>query len=156
MWFDTRAVILTSGVGSGSRDIVAFDAALRDAAIADFNIIKVTSIVPPQVPVYIMKKGTPAIVGDGHMLPAVYAKVSSDKNGIAVSTAAGVGVPEDRDRCGVIFVNKGKNLDETECVSGLEAMIKEGMNKLRRFDCIISGTPRPLLQKQTKGANGML
>src|SRR5580700_9878232 len=127
MWFDTRAVILTSGVGSGSSGIVAFDAALRDAAIADFNIIKVTSIVPPQVPVYVMKKGAPAITGDGHMLPAVYMKFTSSVDGETLSSGVGVGIPSDRKRCGVIFVNGGKGLVEADCVAGLKEMITEGM-----------------------------
>lgn len=133
-WFDTRAVILTAGVGSGSAGIVAFDAALRSACIADFNLIRVTSIVPPNVPVYRMKAGAEAISGAGHMLPTVYAHETSDRAGLTLSSSVGVGVPQDRSRAGVIFPNSGIELDEQDCIAELEKMIGEAMAQLRRAD----------------------
>ena len=47
-WFETGAVILTHGWSRGGSAINAFDNALRAARIADFNLLRVTSIVPPK------------------------------------------------------------------------------------------------------------
>ena len=134
MWFKTRAVILTSGLGAGSSRIVAFDAALRSAKIADFNLIQVSSIVPPGVPVYVFKEGVGVISGDGCMLPTVYATSSSQRPGEVLSGAVGLGVPTDSQRSGVIFFNQGHDLAENDCISELEAMVAEGMKMLRRTD----------------------
>jgi arginine decarboxylase len=135
MWFNTRAVVLTSGRGSGSREIVAFDAALRASAIADFNLIKVTSIVPPGVPVYrLVCDDLEAIDGRGHMLPTVYAKVSSEVIGERITAAVGLGVPDDNQRSGVIFIDEQRHGTEDQCVDGLAAMVAEGMTMLRRTD----------------------
>jgi len=134
MWFNTRAVVLTSGSGTGTAEIVAFDSALRGAAIADFNLIRVTSIVPPHVPVYAMLDDAEPVCGNGLMLPTVYERVSSSNVGEVTSAAVGVGVPRDRTRAGVIFPYSDRNISAQECVSMLESIIFEGMSELRRSD----------------------
>lgn len=133
MWFQTTGVVLTAGVGVGSTEIVAFDAALRDAAIADFNLIRVTSIVPPNAPVYRLRRGIVPIDGNGLMLPTVYSMSTRSEPGI-VSAAVGVGVPEDETRSGVIFPSEGKDIDSETCVKSLKGMIEEAMQQLRRTD----------------------
>ncbi|WP_370942195.1 pyruvoyl-dependent arginine decarboxylase [Amycolatopsis sp. cg5] len=136
MWFNTRAVVLTAGVGTGSSEIVAFDAALRAAAIADFNLIRVTSIVPPTVPVLHIPppRRTEPIDGQGQMLPTVYAVRATNRTGQQVSAAVGVGVSDLPDRSGVIFINEQTDGTADNCVRDLELMIMEGMRKLRRTD----------------------
>lgn len=39
---------IVSGIGFGPTKLAAFDAALRDAGIANYNIIHLTSIIPPK------------------------------------------------------------------------------------------------------------
>jgi len=135
MWFDTRAVVLTSGCGFGSGENISFDAALRASEIADFNLIKVTSIVPPGVPVYrLANDGPEAIDGQGRMLPTVYAKVSSAIIGEQITAGIGLGVPADSERSGVIFFDEQRDGTEGQCVKGLETMVAEGMTMLRRTD----------------------
>src|SRR5690242_10646115 len=107
MWFDTRAVFLTSAVKSGRTSLNAFDNAMRTARIADFNIIRVTSIVPPGVPVHIMSDGPP-LEGRGLMLPAVYASFGHDVGGVRIVAGVGIGVPKDsKKKAGVIFAYCG-------------------------------------------------
>jgi arginine decarboxylase len=134
MWFDTQEVVITSGTGTGSSEIAAFDAALRAAGIANFNLILVSSIVPPGIRVRELPPGTPAIGGKGSMLPAVYARVGSSRAGEVVSAAVGVGEPADTDECGVIFINGGRDLGEEQCVADLAQMVAEGMSKVRGTD----------------------
>jgi arginine decarboxylase len=38
---------LTSGIGSGPTKLSAFDAALNDAGIANYNLIRLSSVIPP-------------------------------------------------------------------------------------------------------------
>lgn len=39
-------ITVTSGVGTGSTSLAAFDAALREAGIADYNLIPLSSVIP--------------------------------------------------------------------------------------------------------------
>jgi arginine decarboxylase len=145
MWFDTRAAILTAGVGEGTSQIVAFDSALRSAAIADFNLIRVTSIVPPRVSVYVLQSGLDSLSGEGCMLPAVYAVSYSSDPGRILSAGVGVGVPLDTNQSGVIFTNDGVSINEVNCIARLESMVEEGMTRLRginayEFRCASAST----------------
>lgn len=40
-------IAVTSGVGTGSTKLAAFDAALRQAGVANYNLIRLSSVVPP-------------------------------------------------------------------------------------------------------------
>lgn len=105
MWFETTSVILTAGSGRGNTPLTAFDAALRSAGIADFNLIKVTSIVPRGVPVLLLPRGSEPIRGRGLMAPAIYEAISSDREGTELASAIGVGLPPEHARDeGVVFV----------------------------------------------------
>ena len=46
MWDLPKQVILTSGVGVGSTEINAYDNALLNAGVGDYNLVKVTSVLP--------------------------------------------------------------------------------------------------------------
>lgn len=111
---------------------MALDAALRDAFIADFNLIRVTSIVPPGVGIHAMPRGDgKPIDGNGAMLPAVYEVATTYVEGQRVSAAIGVGVPLDPKRAGVIFTNSGVGLEERECVEQVAQFVSEGMTLVR-------------------------
>lgn len=43
-----KTIHVTKGTGTGGTKIAAFDAALFNAGIADFNLIRLSSIIPPQ------------------------------------------------------------------------------------------------------------
>jgi arginine decarboxylase len=42
-----RTIEVTAGVGSGPTELAAFDAALMDAGVANFNLIVLSSVIPP-------------------------------------------------------------------------------------------------------------
>jgi arginine decarboxylase len=43
----TMNIHLVSGIGSGPTTLAAFDAALNDAGIANYNILRLSSVIPP-------------------------------------------------------------------------------------------------------------
>ena len=77
MWFETTRVALTSGVGTGRSHLNAFDHALRDGGIADYNLIKVSSIIPPGTSVSRLRRSTQPISGEGLLVPTIYAEMAS-------------------------------------------------------------------------------
>jgi arginine decarboxylase len=60
------------GAGQGNTPISAFDAALADAGIADFNLIALSSVIPPHAQV--KEKGRFSGEGVGMVLPVVLAR----------------------------------------------------------------------------------
>lgn len=67
-----RIITLTKGTGTGDTKIAAFDAALFEAGIANYNLIRLSSIIPPGSRVEIGKYVTPPDEF-GHRLYIVYA-----------------------------------------------------------------------------------
>lgn len=117
MLFVPRSLHLAHGCSEGLTPLGAFDNALREAGIADLNLVKVSSIVPegatfvdaPQLPV-------------GTVVPAVYSEIASNLPGevISATIAAGVGAEG-----GVLMEYQHRGpADDAERVS--EVMVEEG------------------------------
>jgi arginine decarboxylase len=131
MWFETKRVVLTAGTGVGGSSLNAFDNALRNAGIADFNLIKVSSIVPPGVPVCRLRVGTQPVRGEGLMVPTIYADMESVEIDAEVAVAVGAGIPTvDDSAAGIVFVSycAGRRKDAEHAV---EEMVREGMEEKR-------------------------
>lgn len=79
---------MTKGTGTGDTKIAAFDAALFEANIANYNLIRLSSIIPPDSEIVV---GKPELHPDefGHKLHVVYA--SEIQNEIGKEAWAGVG-----------------------------------------------------------------
>lgn len=90
MWTLPQAVSVAAGVGEGNTDLNAFDRALRDAGIADLNLIRVTSIFPLGARMVPMRPYPPGV-----LMPAVYAKIVGHIPGERIAAAVGVGIGEE-------------------------------------------------------------
>jgi arginine decarboxylase len=112
--------------------INSFDNAMRKARIADFNIIRVTSIVPPETPVILLQEDGAVLKGLGHMLPAVYEAIYSNTPGDIISAGVGIGVPRKSvgDSSGVIFTFSAHEPPDI-VRSTLRDMVEEGMDEMR-------------------------
>jgi len=130
MWALPRRVILTAGSGVGSTPLRAFDAALLDAGIGDFNLVRVSSIVPAGAEVCYMERGGKEYVAKmskGTIVPVVYSMVTSGEGGKTVAAALAVGIPQDRDRNGVILeasiVGSKQTAEDQACRMVEEALL---------------------------------
>lgn len=129
MWFDTKRVILTSGATDGINELSAFDNALYSAGIADFNLIKVSSIVPSNVPVSIFNDGVEEVNADGLLVPAVFDVIYSDIPGETIVSGVAVGIPKDSEnKPGIIFSYTSKT-NELLVKKTLTEMVNETMNR---------------------------
>jgi arginine decarboxylase len=93
---------LGSGVGSAEDYILAFDRALREAGFADYNLLKVSSILPAHSS--LAKEIT---LPKGSLLPIAYAEIHSNEEGKIIGSAVAVAIPEDEESIGVIMEVKG-------------------------------------------------
>lgn len=123
------AYILTSGTACAPGKTSAFDGALRDAKIADFNLCQVSSITSKGVPVYRMRPDAEPISGDGALMHAVYALARSQDPTEVLGACVGVGVTPAR--AGVIFFAEGAGRTGAECEDEVRTDIEWGMDELR-------------------------
>jgi arginine decarboxylase len=109
----TKKVILaaaTAGHAEGGTTLNAFDNALLAAGIGNINLLKVSSILPPEVPVVELPKIKP-----GALVPTAYAAMTSETPGDTVAAAVGYAIPDDPARNGVIMEFHGlATRDEAE------------------------------------------
>src|SRR5512132_4412028 len=84
----------TAGHAEGGTTLNAFDNALLAAGIGNINLIKVSSILPPEVPVIDLPK-----IKLGALIPTAYAAITGE----TVAAAVGYAVPDDPAKSGVIM-----------------------------------------------------
>jgi arginine decarboxylase len=88
----------TAGHAEGGTLLNAFDNALLAAGLGNINLIKVSSIVPPDVEIVELPKIKP-----GALVPTAYAAMTSDVPGQTVAAAVGYALPDDPAKPGVIM-----------------------------------------------------
>jgi arginine decarboxylase len=72
---------VSRGTGTGSTRLAAFDAALRSAGVADFNLVRLSSVIPPYASVTTIEREEQISGGHGDLLFCVYADAYSSTPG---------------------------------------------------------------------------
>jgi arginine decarboxylase len=94
-------ITITTGIGTGPTPLAAFDAALRDAGIANYNLICLSSVIPTAGTIHRAKYVTP-IEEYGHRLYLVMARHDADQVGQVA--CAGLGWTQERSSGRGLFV----------------------------------------------------
>lgn len=104
--------------------MTAFDAAVLNAGIGNFNLVKVSSIVPPNC----RREGAPpeALLTPGSVVPCAFAHGTAKHGDQPVSAAIGVAVPESPDDIGVVM-EIAVSSDEDEARRMVRSMCQESM-----------------------------
>ncbi|MEL9998464.1 MAG: arginine decarboxylase, pyruvoyl-dependent [Thermoplasmata archaeon] len=108
-------VFFTKGVGRHKSRLGSFEQALRDAGIAQFNLVEVSSIFPPNAEIVSMEEGL-KYLKPGQIVFVVLAKNSSDEFNRLITAAVGLAIPKDRNLYG--YLSEHHAFGETEKVSG--------------------------------------
>lgn len=101
MFIVPREVFLTKGVGRNRDKLASFEEALRNARIARFNLVHVSSIFPPGCRLIPANKGLKKL-RSGAVIPVVLARTETDENRRLVSAAIGLAIPSDRAQYGYL------------------------------------------------------
>jgi len=113
--FVPKQVFFTKGVGRHKEKLSSFELALRDAGIERYNLVKVSSILPPHCKVISKKKGLEQL-NPGQIVFVVLAENESREQNRLLSAAIGVAIPNDRDHYG--YLSEHHAFGEEEKVSG--------------------------------------
>jgi len=107
-------VFLTRGQGRHKEKLVSFEKALRQAGIAPFNLVRVSSIYPPRCR-FISKESGLRLLKPGQILFVVLSENATDEPRRLISASIGVAVPDDPSRYGYLAEHSdfGKSEKET-------------------------------------------
>lgn len=126
-WTEPECIYLTAGTATGGTGLNAFDNALRDAGIADFNLVSISSVVPAGTPIKLLPSNR-QIPANGRFVPTVSGDIRSDDDGSTIAAAIGIGKPTDPNAAGVIFEYTCRD-GEAAAVAKVREMVSEGMTR---------------------------
>ncbi len=110
-----KRLFFTKGVGRHKERLTSFEMALRDAGVASQNLVRVSSIFPPQAKMISRKEGL-TFLSPGEVVFAVIAENSTREPHRLVSSSIGVAIPTDRNTYG--YLSEHHSFGETEEQAG--------------------------------------
>ena len=113
--FVPKHVFFTKGIGRDTKKLIAFEKALRDAKIAPYNLVDVSSILPPNVEEISIDEGKMRLK-DGQIVFLVMSKNESNEFNRMVTASIGVAKPADKSTYG--YISEHHEFGQTEKVSG--------------------------------------
>ncbi|RMH18060.1 MAG: arginine decarboxylase, pyruvoyl-dependent [Gemmatimonadetes bacterium] len=96
-----RKMFFTKGIGIHKNKLTSFELALRDARIAQHNLVRVSSIFPPNCEIVERDEGA-ELLQPGQIVFCVLSEASSNEPSRRVGASVGVAMPADRSRYGYI------------------------------------------------------
>ena len=94
-------VFFTKGVGVHKEYLMSFELALRDAGIAPFNLVTVSSIYPPGCKRISREEGL-KIIKPGHILFVVMSRNATNEPNRLMASSVGCAIPADADQYGYL------------------------------------------------------
>lgn len=108
-------MFLTKGVGRANAKLASFEAALRDAGIAEYNLVRVTSIYPPRCKIISRDQGV-KLLDPGQILFIVLADNATNEPNRLIASSVGVAIPKDKNTYG--YLSEHHSYGETEEKAG--------------------------------------
>lgn len=124
---------LVAGSGEGGYLLTAFDAALLNAGIGNVNLLRVSSILPPEA-----VQDQDLVIPPGSLVPTAYASITSAENGEQIAAAVAIGLSGKS--FGVIMEFSGR-CSKQEAESRVAGMIEEAFaaRKLDLCSVLVKG-----------------
>ncbi len=99
--FVPRKVFLTKGVGRHREKLASFEVALRDAGIAQFNLVSVSSIFPPGAKLVSRNRGLKEFQ-PGQVVCCVMARNETNEPHRLTAASVGIALPRDTRKYGYL------------------------------------------------------
>ena len=108
-------MFLTKGVGRHKEKLASMEMALRRAGIAPYNLVKVSSILPPECKI-ISRSEARKILKPGQVVHTILSEISSNEPHRLMSASVGIAVPKERKQYG--YLSEHHAFGQTDSVSG--------------------------------------
>ena len=96
-----KMMFLTKGVGVDRNRLSSFELALRDAGIERYNLVHVSSILPPLCEIVPQSEGVQGLA-DGQIAFCVMARNETDEPNRLISASIGVAMPKNKKHYGYL------------------------------------------------------
>lgn len=106
-------IFFTKGVGSHKEQLRSFEIALRDAGIEKYNLVHVSSILPPRCKIIPRVEGLKELK-PGQIVFCVMARCASDEPNRLVAASIGCAIPADPDVHGYLSEHHAFGQNEKE------------------------------------------
>ncbi|MDA2935476.1 arginine decarboxylase, pyruvoyl-dependent [Acidobacteria bacterium AH-259-D05] len=110
-----REIFLTKGTGRHREKLTSFEMSLRDAGIAAFNLVRVSSIFPPHCKLIPKSQGLKKLT-QGQIVFCVMSEAATNEANRLVAAAVGVAMPRDPKLYG--YLSEHHSYGQTEGVAG--------------------------------------
>lgn len=113
--FLPKRIFLTKGVGRHREKLSSFELALRDARIAEYNLVRVSSIFPPHCKVVQRGQGLKRLSA-GQITHAVISEGATNEPHRLIAASVGLAIPADRSHYG--YLSEHHSYGQTEKQAG--------------------------------------
>ena len=114
-----KKVFFTSGVGRHKEMLESFEMALRDAGIEKFNLVTVSSILPPKCEIIDSGDGLKELY-PGEIVFTVMSRNSSNEPSRRIAASIGCAIPKNRSKS-FGYLSEHHSYGETERCAGMYA-----------------------------------
>ena len=111
-----KEMFLTKGVGRQRRKLESFELALKDAGIEKQNLVRVSSIFPPNCKVISQKKGIEKL-SPGQVCYCVLSENSTNEPNRLIASSIGLAIPYDK-TSHYGYLSEHHSFGETETIAG--------------------------------------
>jgi arginine decarboxylase len=101
-----KKVFLTKGVGKDKEKLTSFERALRNAGIAQFNLVSISSIFPPKCKLISRKSGL-SMLEPGQILYTVISRNCTNEPHRLITSSVGMAIPKDKNQYGYLSEHEG-------------------------------------------------
>jgi arginine decarboxylase len=108
-----KRIFLTKGVGRHRYQLKSFEEALRDAGVANQNLVQVSSILPPHCKIISKENGLKELV-PGSIAFCVMARCDTNEHGRLIATSIGMALPKDKNNWGYLSEVHGHGMNEQQ------------------------------------------
>lgn len=115
MDFVPKKVFFTKGVGRSTEQLTSFELALRDAGIAPYNLVTVSSIMPPGAQIVSRTEGLKELK-NGQVLFVVMSRISSNEPNRLLAASVGCAIPSEKEMYG--YLSEHHSFGQTEEKAG--------------------------------------
>jgi len=113
--FVAKNIFLTSGVGKHREKLASFEMALRAAGLAQFNLVRVSSIFPPHAKLISKSEGQ-KLIRPGQILYVVISDNATNEPHRLVAASVGVAIPKERSQYG--YLSEHHSFGQTDNKAG--------------------------------------
>jgi arginine decarboxylase len=112
--FVPSQVFLTKGVGVHRFRLSSFEDALRNAGVANQNLVSVSSILPPGCTIISKEEGL-SKMAPGSIRFTVMARIDTDEHGRRIAASIGIAIPKESSKWGYLSEVHEYGLTHRQC-----------------------------------------